>query len=158
MKLNDPQDYKLKLKPGGAYELSTALGIASFAKPASTRGIAKLYTLSHDGKLFYVGIAQQPMSSRLNNGFKASGKGGYHGYKWKHLSHELLLSIWTATAVGEYVSLREMETIEAEVAFFCRNQSGQWPEFQHEIHFYASAPHHREAAQRIYSHATAIHG
>jgi hypothetical protein len=158
MKLNEPQDYKLNLNPGGAYELSTASGVVSFSSPASTRGVAKLYTLSHGGKLIYVGIAQQPMSSRLNYGFKADGKGGYHGYKWKHLSHQLSLSIWTASVGGDYVPLREMETIEAEVAFLCRKLSGQWPEFQHEIHFYASQSHHREAAERIYSHATAIHG
>lgn len=158
MKLNEPQDYKLKLLPGGSYELRNSAGVANFSSPASTRGVGKLYTLSYAGKLIYVGIAQQPMSARLNYGFKANGKGGYHGYKWKHLGHTLALSIWTASENGEYVSLREMETVEAEVAFLCRRDAGQWPEFQHEIHFYASTAAHRAAAQRIYSHATAIHG
>ncbi len=125
MNLNEPQDYKLKLLSGGSYELRNSEGVAGFSKPASTRGVGKLYTISHAGTLIYVGIAQQPMSARLNYGFKANGKGGYHGYKWKHLSHTLALSIWTASKNSEYVSLREMETIEAEVAFLCRKDAGQ---------------------------------
>lgn len=158
MKLNNPQEYKLSLLPGGQYKLSNAEGPASFSKPASTRGVAKLYTLSHAGKLLYVGIAQQPMASRLNYGFKANGKGGYHGYKWKHLSHELTLNIWTASEKEKYVPLREMEAIEAEIAFLCRRESGQWPEFQNEIHFYQSTESHRSAAEKVYNHAIAVHG
>jgi hypothetical protein len=158
MKLNQPQDYELILLPGGAYELRNSDGITKFTSPASVRGIGKLYTLSNSGRLLYVGIAQQPMSSRLNYGFKANGKGGYYGYKWKHLSHALTLSIWTATEDDQYISLREMETIEAEVAFLCRKSADQWPEFQHEIHFYASLKRHRLAAEIIYSHAVSTTG
>ena len=73
MKLNQPQDYELILLPGGAYELRNSDGITKFTSPASVRGIGKLYTLSNSRRLLYVGIAQQPMSSRLNYGFKANG-------------------------------------------------------------------------------------
>jgi hypothetical protein len=155
IRLYDPQVYELKPKQGGSYKLSTASRVTQFAKPASTRGVAKLYTVSHDRKLIYVGITRQPMSSRLSYGFKANGKGGYNGYKWKNLRHELSLSIWTASTGEDNLNLREMEIIEAEVAFLCREQSDQWPEFQHEIHFYASLPQHRKAAAKIYTHATA---
>lgn len=113
----------------------------------------KLYTLSAAGKLLYVGVASQPMSSRLSFGFRAKGKGGYHGYKWKKLRHRLNLSIWTAELEGNITTLRDLETVEAEVAFLCRQQSGQWPEFQHEIHFYPSLDLHRDAAREIYFHA-----
>lgn len=105
--------------------------------------------------LLYVGIAQQPMSSRLKNGFRAKGKDGYYGYKWKGLRHSLQLSVWTAfSSNNQRASLREMETVEAEVAFLCRQLSGQWPQYQHEIHFYPSDQTHRETAQTIYAHAT----
>lgn len=158
MKLNSPQNYTLSLLPEAGYELLQDSKKVTFSKPASTSGVAKLYTLSLAGKLLYVGIAQQPMSGRLNFGFKAKGKGGYHGYKWKHLKHNLKLSIWTASSNDEYVSLREMEIIEAEVAYLCRHNSGQWPEYQHEIHFFPSSTIHRDTAMRIYNHAISENG
>ncbi|WP_186007491.1 hypothetical protein [Pseudomonas kilonensis] len=153
MKLRAPQAYHLELFDEGPYRLSLDGVKSTFSKPASTHQHPKLYTLSADGKLLYVGIASQPMSSRLSFGFRAKGKGGYHGYKWKNLRHRLALSIWTAEHEGTPTTLRDLETVEAEVAFLCRQQSGQWPEFQHEIHFYPSFCVHREAAQEIYAHA-----
>ena len=45
-------------------------------------------------------------------------------------------------------------TVEAEVAFLCRQESGQWPEYQHEIHFYPSVKRHRTAAKTVYERAT----
>ncbi|RII83203.1 hypothetical protein [Neopusillimonas maritima] len=152
MTLDDPSDFHLSLS-GGAYRLLRDSLVTKFATPLSTRGIAKLYTVSDGDLLLYVGISQQPMSSRLNYGFRADGKSGYYGYKWKAHEGTLRLSVWTAQSNGEYVPLRELESIEAEVAFLCRQDSGQWPAFQHEIHFYPSSPWHREAAARIYSHA-----
>jgi len=157
MRLDDPFDFDLSLT-GGTYQLRYGDGPAKFSAPASTRGIAKLYTLSNDKSLVYVGIAQQPMSSRLSYGFRANGKSGYYGYKWKGHEGMLQLSVWTAQVDGAYVSLRELETIEAEVAFLCRQQSGQWPAHQHEIHFYPSELWHREAAAKIYGHAVRARG
>jgi hypothetical protein len=136
MVLNEPQDYSLELVEGGNYRLHANAGVCTFSKPSTVRGLAKLYTVSDAGVLLYVGIAQQPMSSRLKFGFNASGKGGYHGYKWKGLKQRLALSVWTAAIGGKSAPLREMETVEAEVAFRCREQSGQWPAYQHEIHFF----------------------
>lgn len=152
MNLNPPQDYEIQLLDGGSYRLCVSGKVCTFTKPASVRGVAKLYTLSEGTSLLYVGIAEQPLSSRLNFGFKATGKGGYHGYKWKELRRPLALSVWTAR-VGEHpASLREMETVEAEVVFCCRQESGQWPSHQHEIHFYLSRPEHRATARTIYRH------
>lgn len=157
MMLNEPQDYTIELVEGGGYCLSTGAGVCSFSKPSTVRGLAKLYTVCSDGVLCYVGIAQQPMSSRLSFGFNASGRGGYHGYKWKGIKKKLALSVWTAQIDEKPVPLREMETVEAEVAFRCREQSGQWPAYQHEIHFYPSFVEHRVAAHRIYDHALSRH-
>ena len=157
MKLDRPFDYDLVLS-GGAYRLQQNSASSKFTAPVSTRGIAKLYTLSSDSLLIYVGIAQQPMSSRLSYGFRANGKSGYHGYKWKDLKSTLNLSVWTAQIKGNYASIRDLETVEAEVAFLCRQQSGQWPAHQHEIHFYQSAAVHRDAASQIYNHAVQERG
>lgn len=157
MKLDDPLDFDLSLS-SGAYRLIRDSLPTKFAAPVSTRGIAKLYTLSDGESLVYVGIAKQPMSSRLSYGFRANGQSGYYGYKWKAHEGTLRLSVWTAQINGDYVSLRELEIVEAEVAFLCRQESGQWPVSQHEIHFYPSGPCHRDAAARIYSHAVRTRG
>ena len=153
LSLMQPQQYQIQLDEAGGYALTSLEAQCRFQPPASTRGIAKLYTLSYDTILVYVGIATQPMSSRLTYGFRANGKSGYYGYKWKVLRHALKLNVWTARGVNGLASLRELETVEAEVAFLCRQQSGQWPQFQHEIHFYPSSEHHREAAKQIYQRA-----
>jgi len=152
MKLNVPQNYSIELADG-SYSLFSLGVIANFSKSASTNKLAKLYTLSDAGKLIYVGITEQSMSSRLSYGFRANGKGGYHGYKWKALNQPLSLSVWTAEQNFEPVPIRAMEIIEAEVAFLCRQLSGQWPQYQHEIHFYPSTKIHRTAAEVIYKHA-----
>lgn len=149
-----PQRYTLQVNDGGSYRLSSGGLQCKFTPPASTRGIAKLYTPSLNRKLIYVGIAGQPMSSRLNFGFKATGRGGYHGYKWRTLRESLTLHVWTVQGTERNASLRELETVEAEVAFFCRQISGQWPAYQHEIHFYPSSGRHRIAAMKIYEIAT----
>lgn len=151
--LLSPQEYTLQLHEGGSYALAANGVPCTFQAPASTRGIAKLYTLAYESALLYVGIATQPMSSRLTYGFRAKGKGGYYGYKWKGLRHALRLNVWTARLGETSASLRELETVEAEVAFLCRQQSGQWPQYQHEIHFYPSSEQHRNAADRVYRHA-----
>ena len=154
LRLSSPQQYTLQLYDGGGYSLSADRLQCKFTAPASTRGIAKLYTLTRNNALVYVGIAEQPMSARLNYGFKANGKGGYHGYKWKSLRDLLTLRVWTAQGAETNATLRELETVEAEVAFLCRQESGQWPEYQHEIHFYLSVERHRTAAKTVYERAT----
>ena len=157
MILNEPQNYWIELFGEGSYRLSTEYGTCNFSKPATLRGVAKLYTLSDAGSLIYVGIAQQPMSTRLNVGLKARGKAGYHGYKWKNLKQLLRLSIWKVKKNGSSDPLQVLETVEAEVAFLCRQRSGQWPLYQHEIHFHPSKENHRRAAERIYRHVITDH-
>lgn len=152
MILNELTEFDLVLS-GGAYKLQRNDVRVKFKPPATTRGIAKLYTLSDAHSLIYVGIAQQPMSARLGYGLRADGKKGYWGYKWKNLEKTVQLTVWTAMVDGQPATLRELETIEAEVAFACRQQSGQWPLHQHEIHFYPSTDAHRQAAATIYTHA-----
>jgi hypothetical protein len=153
MKLGQPQNFYLELVADSSYRLSDVGGPCKFSAPASARGAAKLYTVAAAGILIYVGVAAQPMSSRLNFGFKATGKGGYHGYKWKGLRDRLSLAVWTATLDEKPAAFQDLETVEAEVVFLCREQSGQWPAYQHEIHFHGSDARHRACAASIYSHA-----
>ena len=144
------QQYRLRLE-NGSYTLLQGREECSFSPPASTRGVAKLYTLSRRTQLIYVGIAKQPMSARIRYGLTADGKKGYHGYKWKGINATFDLNVWTGQVRGRYVPLDEMETIEAEVAFLCRERTGQWPRYQHEIHFFQSLKRHRDAASLIYA-------
>jgi len=41
------------------------------------------------------------------------------------------------------------ETIEAEVVFLYRQESGQWPQEQTEIHFHPSSNIHRQCARQV---------
>lgn len=152
MRLSTPQTYLLERPEGAAYSVFVGDQKCNFSRPASVGKLPKLYTLSFNCSLIYVGVASQSMSARLALGFRASGKGGYHGYKWKELRQRLTLNVWTAEEDGKSATLRDLEIIEAEVAFICRHVSGQWPSHQHEIHFYPSSEKHRQAASLIYSH------
>jgi hypothetical protein len=155
LKLCAPQEFEFQLSDSGSYSLRRDGKACQFSAPASTGKLAKLYTVADEGALLYVGIATQRMSGRISLGLRAMGKGGYHGYKWRHLRHPLALTIWTALLSDAVAPIRELETVEAEVAYECRRHSGQWPAFQHEIHFFPSSAAHRNAAVHIYEHAIA---
>lgn len=154
-RLLPPQRFDLSLGENGTYRLTVEGVTCKFSGPSSGQGLAKLYTLSANGVLLYVGIAKRRMSARLRHGFTAKGKGGYHGYKWKHLRGGLRLIVWTANFGGESAGLEDLKIIEAEVAFLCRQESDQWPRYQHEIHFFPSERFHRMSARKIYREALA---
>ena len=151
MKLDTYQEYKISIHKDHSYSLENEKGKCTFSNPSTIRGVAKLYTVTRNKELLYVGIAKQPMSSRVNGGLKAKGKNGYHGYKWKTIRDELQLRVWFVKENGKFISLSDMEAIEAEVAYACRNQSGQWPSFQNEIHFQQTKEKHRKVANQIYT-------
>lgn len=141
--------------PKQRYSLSLNGKGCKFQAPASTPGCAKLYTVADAGKLLYVGISSQRMSTRLSLGLRFTGAKREYLYKWRNLRHPLALSVWTAASEDAEATLQELEIVEAEVAFQCRSVSGQWPLFQNEIHFHQSGSSHRSAAARIYQHAVA---
>jgi hypothetical protein len=60
----------------------------------------------------------------------------------------LRLDVWYLE--GDNATRRDLETVEAEVVFLCREQSGQWPIGQTEIHFHPSKSRHKEYATRIF--------
>ncbi len=154
MNLPQPQLYRLILKPSAAYEATLQGSLKpGFTKPVSTI-CPKLYVVTRENDVHYVGVTNRPMASRLNMGLKAKGKGGYHGYKWKNLKSPLRLLVWSFPEESKPF-LRQLETVEAEFAFLIRKDTGQWPQSQTEIHFYqASSAQLKAVAQMVEQCAT----
>lgn len=50
---------------------------------------------------------------------------------------------------GSDGGLNDLETVEAEVVFLIRQEYGQWPEHQTEIHFHRSSAEHRKLARMV---------
>lgn len=150
LNLNDPIEYELIIK-NSSYKLFRNNEVTKFSEPITKNGVAKLYTISAQRKLFYVGITKQSFSARLNYGLKAKGKNGYHGYKWKEIKQPFTLTIWTMKNNIKNDTIKEMEIIEAEVAFLWREKSNNWPLYQNEIHFHQSSKLHRDLAEKIYN-------
>lgn len=90
----------------------------------------KIYVLTADKKVLYIGTTKSSLKSRLNSGLRASGKNGYHGYKWKN-EKNIRIFIWNFSELNKY----QTENIEAELAYNVRSKTGKWPKFQNEIHF-----------------------
>jgi len=129
------------------YTVNEPNGNTNFVSPATKPG-SKIYLISLDGRLHYVGFTKQGMASRINAGLKAEGAHGYHGYKWKDLKRPLTLDVFCLD--GNRVSDGYLEAIEAEIAFLCRAKTEQWPLSQTEIHFQQSRVTHRELAKEIF--------
>mgnify|MGYP001572241875 CR=1 FL=1 len=130
LKINNPKEFKLLPKSEILY---------------SKKRISKLYIISYKNIPIYVGITKQPIRNRLNFGFKAEGKGGYHGYLWRrHREYKKVgVSIWFDKSDSHQIN---METIEAEIVYAIRKR-GQWPKDQTEIHFHQSGAEHRKWAK-----------
>jgi len=108
--------------------------------------LPKLYVVKHGSEIYYVGITCQDIRKRLRYGFSATGKHGYHGYKWKDQDTVELL-IWSfPDSTQEYV-----EAIEAELVYFIREKTGKWPKYQMEIHFHGASESERQVAKFILS-------
>ena len=146
MKLSGPDKYQLTITDRSA-SVRASDGTLHFVAPATARGKPKLYVVSKAGFLLYVGVTNQPMSARLRGGLMADGTHGYHGYSWGRENDTMCLDIWYLD--GEDTKPIDLETIEAEVVFLYRHDSGQWPQAQTEIHFHQSGTIHRECARQI---------
>lgn len=139
--MNGPQTFQLTLK-NNWYTVVGPNGKNHFTKPATQR-IPKIYAMWAGSNLAYVGKSIQPIATRLRQGLRPDERTGYHGYKAE--DGEYLLDIWWQEGLTE----KELESIEAEVAFLCRLKSGQWPEYQNEIHFHQTTKKQRKVAEMI---------
>ena len=121
--------------------------VQCFQKPATSKG-QKLYIVKCKDAVLYVGITSQSITNRLRYGFTATGKHGYHGYKWKDHKEELDLLIWY------FPDKTDVEAIEAEVVFNIRKHTGLWPAFQTEIHFHKATQDEILIAEKVFKITT----
>ena len=138
--------YKLEVSPSH-YQCTEVNGekLNHFIAPDTNAGIQKLYVVKDCKDICYVGITSQPMSSRLRTGFIDNGHYGYHGYKWKDKITEAELLIWNfPDQTSAYV-----EAIEAELVYYIREKTGNWPKYQMEIHFHVASDLQRQVARSI---------
>lgn len=110
-------------------DFNTGKLVPKLSKPLTSSDY-KIYVITFQKKILYVGTTKSSLKSRLNSGLKASGKNGYHGYKWKN-EKNIRIFIWNFTELNKV----QIENIEAELAFVVRTKTGKWPESQNEIHF-----------------------
>jgi hypothetical protein len=146
LKLTGPDRYRLIFDSKSFRVISPNGGDKFFGR--ATSGLPKLYVVSADEIPVYVGVTRQSMRNRLHYGWTASGKGGYHGYAWRHQLTEAALDIWFDEDPPIDNPTFDMETVEAEVVHLIRC-AGQWPKYQTEIHFHPSDEAHRAAAREI---------
>ena len=115
-----------------------------FSKPVTLSKTPKLYVVrSMNKKVLYVGYADQSITNRMRYGLYPKYQKGYNGYGWM-MQAEVELLIWvfepfkTGLKKGdkEYDTYkRSIECIEAEIVFYIREETKEWPQFQREIHF-----------------------
>ena len=110
-------------------------------------------------EVWYVGEAYSSMKERFQRSFASyrrkmrtnMARGGYQGYKWIEPAQKLnkLLKVYVLTfeIPGESKSNSKtikqhnrsiVEAIEGELVYLVRNETGDWPRYQNEIHFYHS--------------------
>ena len=148
MEINGPERYSLILN-SESFSVRGPNGISKFVELAASYK-PKLYVVSVNENPIYIGITKQPIRKRLNYGWTAGGHAGYWGYAWRDKFDKVNLDIWYHMDPPEENSMLDLETIEAEVVFMIRS-SGQWPQYQTEIHFHSSKPFHRLIAGKIVS-------
>ena len=119
--------------------------ITHFIAPDTKSGIQKLYVIRDGKAICYVGITSQSISSRLRLGFFDDGHNGYHGYKWKDKLKEAELLVWNFPEDTD----RHVEAIEAELVYFIREKTSNWPKYQMEIHFHGATEEERKVAKSI---------
>lgn len=146
MKISGPETYQLSINDRKVI-VNSRSGENHFVAPATSNKTPKLYIASSKGKLLYVGVTSQSMSTRIRGGMTANGAHGYHGYLWGKKNHNIRLDIWYLKASN--APILDLETIEAETVFLYRNESGQWPTDQTEIHFHPSNEEHKKCAAEI---------
>lgn len=150
MEISQPERFELTVV-GDGFSIVAPGGGANFRGPAACR-CPKIYIISSGEEVpMYIGATVQSMRTRLRQGWDATGVTGYYGYRWRNSSTPLNLDIFYLQNCPEAEWQRQMETVEAEVAFLVRC-AGQWPIAQTEIHFYPSAEVHREIARKIAGH------
>ena len=119
--------------------------IRGFLHPDNQSQLPKLYVVKSGSEITYIGKTTQNKRTRLRYGLKAQGETGYYGYMWKDLT-EVEILIWCFPNKSEAY----LETIEGELVYLFRKNTGKWPKYQMEIHFHNAVTDELEIAQSIY--------
>ena len=145
MKYSGPHCYQFKIDDSVEFRKTMSIELEGnptrFAAPLTKNKVPKIYVMKIKGEIVYIGYTSQSITTRLNNGLRANGKTGYHGYKWKNEIDqiELLVFVFDDTLTHDKEQNKRIinfvEAIEAELVYQYRAQMGNWPKFQHEIHF-----------------------
>lgn len=123
----------------------------------------KIYIVQlSNGDYWYVGEAHTSIKKRFQRGFTSyryalrndgKGRNGYAGYKWIKPGMELRASttakVHVITFLDETIHREFVEAIEGELAFHIRKETGDWPRYQNEIHFYSSREELVEGAEEL---------
>lgn len=117
---------------------------SGFVYPDISDKLSKLYIIKRSEEIYYVGITTQNIRERLRQGFSAQGEHGYHGYKWKN-EDEVEVLVWCFPDS----SPKHVEAIEAELVYFIREKTGNWPKYQMEIHFHRASESEKQVARSI---------
>ncbi|MBK6901740.1 MAG: hypothetical protein IPH04_02695 [Saprospirales bacterium] len=123
--------------------------ISQFLKPATLPQTPKIYIIQKALEILYIGYTRQSISSRLRFGLDPRHQVNYHGYSWMNRD-EVNLRVWVFQSFTENEKENEelkraVQNLEAELVYFVRNHTGQWPADQREIHF---GNEHREEVER----------
>ena len=170
MRLAAPIRYHICFNPREITSVAGPNGETKFVAPVSNPG-RKLYVVCSEAMPIYIGATNQPIRNRLRLGFQAHGNNGYRGYIWRHYLTQAALDIWRVQVEQRDIDdmqndptiqqargniERQMdiviETVEAEAAFLIRQEYGQWPRFQQEIHFHQSVGAPSRAAVEVVNH------
>ena len=146
MEVKNYRRYRLRLKNREITSVELfGSRLRSFVDPDTKRGLPKLYVVKSRLDVVYVGQTTQSIRTRLRQGLKAKGEGGYYGYMWRELDRVEILVWCFSNRDKEYV-----ETVEGELVYLHRKRKGKWPERQMEIHFHNASADETRLAEAIY--------
>jgi len=145
MEANTYNNYKIRIADS-KFKCIEANGVQGegFVYPDISDKLPKLYIAKRGQEIYYVGITTQDIRKRLRQGFSAKGEHGYYGYKWKDQKMVEIL-IWCFPGS----SSEHIEAIEAELVYFIREKTGNWPKYQVEIHFQRASESEKQIAKAI---------
>ncbi|HNX82252.1 MAG TPA: hypothetical protein PKL77_08920 [Candidatus Omnitrophota bacterium] len=110
--------------------------------------LSKIYVVKANKEFIYVGKADRGIFKRLGDGLNPKGKRSY-GYPWREKINSAGLYVWLYPEFKP--DSDDLESLEAELVYLIRKNTGTWPKYQCEIHFHPSTPSIRREAQEIFS-------
>lgn len=145
--------YQLKLEDVRSNGLSKKMikKEVNFDPVVNKPGLSKLYVVKANKEFVYVGIARQGMREKLRRGLNPTKNDisrGYHGYKWCGLK-SIMIYIWLLPEDNKKMDI--VESLEAEVTYLIRKNTGAWPKYQNEIHFHQPSGKVAREAKEIFS-------